>query len=82
MLCEKCHKYQNKDPTKGCSFCARLSCPEEILCYVARNNSEHGSLSECDAYQSKLSLASSDQLKPIVTENEEINNSGLTDKEK
>jgi len=82
MLCKKCHKYGNNKPTKGCYFCNHLNLPEEVLCYVARNDPEHGSLSECGAYQPKLSLTSADQLKPVVIENEEINDSNLTDKAK
>jgi len=80
MLCEKCHKYQNKKPARGCNFCSRLNLPEEILCYVARSSSENESLSECSAYKPKLSLASLGEFKS--GEIEETENRGLTDKDK
>lgn len=82
MLCDKCHKNQNKKATKNCAFCIRLDFPEDILCCLTRGDSEANTLLECGAYRNKLSLVSSRQEKPTSIEHRETDSSGLSDKEK
>ncbi len=82
MLCEKCHQFQNNKPYKSCDFCARMGFPEDILCCIARNGSEHGSLTECGAYRPRLSLVSSDLHDSITIEDTETDGSVATDKDK
>ena len=82
MLCDKCHYYQSNKPSKNCDFCARLDFSEEVLCYLARNGSEHESLTECGAYRPKLTLATSKQHNSIPSENRKNDDSGATDKDK
>ena len=82
MLCDKCHRNQNKKASKNCVFCIRLNFPEDILCYLTRGNSGANILLECGAYRNKLSLISSHQEKPILIESRETDFPGLSDKEK
>ncbi len=49
MLCDKCHRYQNKKASKDCAFCIRVNCPEDILCHLARGDSEANTLLRCGA---------------------------------
>ncbi len=82
MLCDKCYKYQTKKPFKDCAFCLRLNLSEEVLCWITRDGSEHGNLSECGAYRPKLSTVSPEQHNLIPIDNKETDSSSLTDKDK
>ena len=82
MLCDKCYKYQTKKPFKDCAFCLRLNLSEEVLCWITRDGSEHGNLSECGAYRPKLSIVSPEQHNLIPIDNKETDSSSLTDKDK
>ena len=82
MLCDKCYKYQTIKPFNDCAFCLRLNLSEEVLCWITRDGSEHGELSECGAYRPKLSIVSPKQHNLISIDNKEADSSGLTDKDK
>ena len=82
MLCEKCHWFENKNPSKNCEFCHRTGLPEDALCYLVRNSGEKKELSECHSYRSKLSLVSPEQEEQITGDLEEIDQYLFTDKEK
>ena len=82
MLCDKCHRYNSKKVSKNCTFCVRLDFAEDILCCLARGDSEANDFLECGAYRTKLSLVPSGQKEPILVEHKETDFSGLSDKEK
>jgi len=81
MLCEKCHWFENENPIKSCEFCMRIGFPEDILCYLARNNRKK-ELSECHAFRSKLSLVSSGQEQEIGVSEEADQQYLFTEKDK
>ena len=82
MLCEKCHWFENKNPSKNCEFCNRTGLPEDVLCYLVRNSSEREDVSECHSYRSKLSLVSPEQEEQTTGDPEEADQYLSTDKEK
>lgn len=82
MLCHTCHRYQSKKASKDCAFCVRVDFPEDILCCLARGDSEANALLKCGAYRTKLSLVSSGNEKSISIECEKTDYSDFSDKEK
>lgn len=55
---------------------------EEVLCWITRDGSVDGKLSECSAYRPNLSIATPKQHNFIPIDNKESDSGGLTDKDK